>query len=208
MEIEKFKVLIQFLLVFRRSGDVLFHHYAHRLRGYTATSVEKFDQANPVCKCSTFVKSLLVAPWSLTLAGLKLAGANSKPHDYKQRYKKLRPFRKRVSRKNRLRISDEKNFYSSLHQTTPWHTRPLNARIEIKTVEIGKTRTKNANTDMFNFYVVLAGCDTAGLPRAGENSKPHHCRKSAKTKIAEHSENMGFNGKTVWRFQTKKKQKH
>ena len=42
-------------------------------------TVEKFDLANPVCKCSTFVKSLLVAPWSLTLAGLILAGAKSKP---------------------------------------------------------------------------------------------------------------------------------
>ena len=51
-------------------------------------TVEKIDLANPVCKCSTFVKSLLVAPWSLTLAGPILAGANSKPHDYKQKYKK------------------------------------------------------------------------------------------------------------------------
>jgi len=51
-------------------------------------TVKKFDLANPVCKCSTFVKFLLVAPWSLTLAGLILAGANSKPHDYKQKYKK------------------------------------------------------------------------------------------------------------------------
>ena len=48
---------------------------------------------------------------------------------------------------------------------------------------------------MFNFYVVLPGCDTAGLPRAGENSKPHHYKKS--TKIEGPSENMCFNGKTV-----------
>ena len=51
-------------------------------------TVEKFNPANPVSKCSSFVKSLLVAPWSLTLAGLILAGAYSKPHDYKQKYKK------------------------------------------------------------------------------------------------------------------------
>ena len=38
MEIEKSKVLIQFLLIFRRSGDVLFFVYARRLRGYTATA--------------------------------------------------------------------------------------------------------------------------------------------------------------------------
>ena len=38
MEMEKSKVLIQFLLVFRESGDVLFFLYARRLRGYTATT--------------------------------------------------------------------------------------------------------------------------------------------------------------------------
>ena len=37
MEMEKSKVLIQFLLIFRQSGDVLFFLYARRLRGYTAT---------------------------------------------------------------------------------------------------------------------------------------------------------------------------
>ena len=37
MEIETSKVLIQFLLIFRQSGDVLFFLYARRLRGYTAT---------------------------------------------------------------------------------------------------------------------------------------------------------------------------
>ena len=42
MEIEKSKVLIQFLLIFRQSGDVLFFLYARRLRGYTATIVLNF----------------------------------------------------------------------------------------------------------------------------------------------------------------------
>ena len=37
MEMEKSKVLIKFLLIFRQSGDVLFFLYARRLRGYTAT---------------------------------------------------------------------------------------------------------------------------------------------------------------------------
>ena len=37
MEIENSKVLIQFPLIFRQSGDVLFFLYAGRLRGYTAT---------------------------------------------------------------------------------------------------------------------------------------------------------------------------
>ena len=39
MEIEKSKVLIQFPLIFRQSGDVLSFLYARRLRGYTATGV-------------------------------------------------------------------------------------------------------------------------------------------------------------------------
>ena len=37
MEMEKSKVLIQFLLIFRQFRDVLFFLYASRLRGYTAT---------------------------------------------------------------------------------------------------------------------------------------------------------------------------
>ena len=40
MEMEKSKVLIQFLLIFRQSGDVLFFLYARRLRGYTATQTQ------------------------------------------------------------------------------------------------------------------------------------------------------------------------
>ena len=43
MEIEKSKVLMQFLLFFRQSGDVLSFLYARRLRGYTATDVKTFD---------------------------------------------------------------------------------------------------------------------------------------------------------------------
>ena len=37
IEIEKCKVSLQFLLVFRKPGDVLFFPYARRFRGYTAT---------------------------------------------------------------------------------------------------------------------------------------------------------------------------
>ena len=56
---------------------------------------------------------------------------------------------------------------------------------------------------MFNFYVLLTGRDTAGLSHKGENSKPHHYKKG--TKIERPSENMGFNGKSVSRFQTNKR---
>ena len=37
MEMEKSKVLIQFLVIFRQFGDVLSFLYARKLRGYTAT---------------------------------------------------------------------------------------------------------------------------------------------------------------------------
>ena len=61
---------------------------------------------------------------------------------------------------------------------------------------------------MFNCYVVLAGHDK--VTDAGRASK---CRRKLKapslqtksTKNEGPSENMGFNGKTVLRFQTKKK---
>ena len=53
-------------------------------------------------------------------------------------------------------------------------------QLKIKLLEHGKTRTENASPDMFNFYVVLVGRDTAGLPRAGENSKPYHYKKVQK----------------------------
>ena len=59
-------------------------------------------------------------------------------------------------------------------------------------LELCKTRTKKSSTDMFIFYVVLAGRDTAGLLDKGEYSKPHRYRKS--TKIEGPSENMFFNG--------------
>ena len=53
MEIEKSKVLIQFLLICRRSGDILFFVYARRLPGYTATT-SIFNFSNQFCN---FVKT-------------------------------------------------------------------------------------------------------------------------------------------------------
>ena len=35
---------------------------------------------------------------------------------------------------------------------------------------------------MFNFYVVWAGRDTAGIPHKGKNSKPHHYKKRYKNR--------------------------
>ena len=48
MEIEKSKVLIQFLLIFRQSGDVLFFLFARRLRGYTATTGNQVVAPTPI----------------------------------------------------------------------------------------------------------------------------------------------------------------
>ena len=42
MEMEKSKVLIQFLVFFRQFGDVFSSLYARRLRGYTATLTKIF----------------------------------------------------------------------------------------------------------------------------------------------------------------------
>ena len=55
-------------------------------------------------------------------------------------------------------------------------------QLKLKLLEHGKTRTNNASPKMFNFYVALPGCDTAGLPRAGENSKLHLYKKKYKNR--------------------------
>ena len=61
---------------------------------------------------------------------------------------------------------------------------------------------------MFNFYVVLAGHD-----KVSDAGRATTCRRKLKapslqtknTKNEGPPENMGFKGKTVWRFQTKKR---
>ena len=64
---------------------------------------------------------------------------------------------------------------------------------------------------MYNFYVVLAGHDMVT-----DASRATTCRRKFKapslqtncTKNEGPPENMGFKGKTVWRFQTKKKNRN
>ena len=64
---------------------------------------------------------------------------------------------------------------------------------------------------MFNFYVVLAGHD-----KVSDAGRATTCRRKLKapslqtksTKNEVPPENMGFKGKTVWRFQTKKKNRN
>ena len=64
---EKFKVLIQFLLIFRQSGDVLFFLFARRFRGYTATVSEWVSSALRQLSLSTRSKV-----WSLQKCCLDL----------------------------------------------------------------------------------------------------------------------------------------
>ena len=79
-------------------------------------------------------------------------------------------------------------------------------QLKLKLFELGKTRTNNASPDLFNFYVVLVGCDTAGLPRAGENSKPHHYKEVQKKKNL--PKTCVLTGKQFEDFRRKKEQKH
>ena len=76
-----------------------------------------------------------------------------------------------------------------------------------KLLKLSKTRDMKSSPDMFNFYVVLARPD-----KVSDAGRVTTCRRKFKapslqtkgTKIERSPENMGFNGKKVWRFQTKK----
>ena len=62
---------------------------------------------------------------------------------------------------------------------------------------------------MFNFYVVLAGHDKVSDATMCRLKIKAPSLQTKSTKNEGPPENMGFKGKTVWRFQTKKKeQKH
>ena len=175
----------------------------------------RLELRSQVLTCSTFMQSLLVMTWSLTLAGLPRVGAKSKPHDYKQKIQKMKDLPKTwISSKNRLKISDEKKNISSLDQTTAWKTRPVNATnedgpcnqeelnstklekkgIQIKTVEICNTRTKKPSLDKLNFYLLSAVRDTVT-----DNDSSNTCRIKVKapslktnTKNERPSVNMAF----------------
>ena len=61
---------------------------------------------------------------------------------------------------------------------------------------------------MFNFYVVYAGHDTVTDAGRATTRRRKFKAPSLKTKCTKKEgppENMGFKGKTVWRFQTKKR---
>ena len=61
---------------------------------------------------------------------------------------------------------------------------------------------------MFNLYVVLTSLDTVTVVDRAAIFRLNFNSLSLKTKSTKNegpSENMGFNGKTVWRFQTEKR---
>ena len=78
-------------------------------------------------------------------------------------------------------------------------------------LELCKTRAKKSSPDMFNFYVVLAGHDIVTDTDRATTCRCKFKAPSLQTKSRKnegHSENMGFNGKTIWSFQAKKKNKN
>ena len=81
MEMEKSKVLIQFLLFFRQSGDVLFFLYARRLRGYTATVFtpkKKHQKKKPPSQINeSFTDFLIGAITPANVAENKMVGTQS-----------------------------------------------------------------------------------------------------------------------------------
>ena len=72
-------------------------------------------------------------------------------------------------------------------------------QLKLKLLEVGKTRTKMASFDMFNFYVVLASHD-----KVSDGGRATSCRRKFKapslqtksTKTEGPPESMGFNGKS------------
>ena len=73
-------------------------------------------------------------------------------------------------------------------------------QFKIKLLEHGKTRTKNASPDMFNFYVVLAGHDKVTDASMTTTCKQKFKAPSLQTKSTKNEgppENMSFKGKLV-----------
>ena len=80
-------------------------------------------------------------------------------------------------------------------------------RFKSKLLELWKSGTKKWSPDMFNFYVVLADHD-----KVTDDRRPTTCRCNFKapplltksTRNEGHFGNIGFHGKIIWRFQSKK----
>ena len=81
-----------------------------------------------------FCEVFLVAPWSLTLAGIILAGANSKLNDYEQSTKNEKPSENEFHGKTvlRFRTKKEQKHYSRPFKKPQWDTRTLKLSIEYR----------------------------------------------------------------------------
>ena len=118
----------------------------------------------------------------VTLAGLPRAGANSKPHDYKQNVQKMKGLLNKMSFNGetvwRFQTKKFKNSTPPKEnkKTTTLQGRKLNIKqvattklteaklkkaFRIKLFELCKTRTKKSSPDLINFYVISAGLDLA-----------------------------------------------
>ena len=83
----------------------------------------------------------------------------------------------------------------------------LKKAFTLKLLELCKTRTNKASPDMFSFYAVLPSHDkvtvAGGATTCGRKLKASSLQTKGTKKGP--SENMGFNGKTVWNFRRKKR---
>ena len=162
-------------------------------------------------------------------AGLPLAGANSKLHNYKQKWQKMKDLPKlRVSTwkpfEDFRRKKRTKTLFSTFQKQPsgkqgPW-ARQLNKALvksklnknrkkafSSKLLYLCKTRTKKSSPDMFNCYVVLAGRDMVI-----DASRSSTCRRKIKapslqTKVTKNegsSEIKGFTKKPLQQFREKK----
>ena len=78
----------------------------------------------------------------------------------------------------------------------------------MKLSELCKNRSKKSNPDMFNFYVVLTSHDTVtdvGRAPTFRRNFNSSLLQTKSTKNERPFENMDFNGKPVWRFQTERR---
>ena len=166
--------------------------------------------------------------WPMTLAGLRRAGAFSKPHDYKQNVQKKKGFLKKwvltgkqfedfrqkssqipllPRRTKKTTTPQGRKLNMNQVATTKLSQAKLKKAFRIKLFELCKTTTKQSSPDLFNSYKISAGHDM--LNNAGRATT---CWRKLKapwlqtkcTKNEGPSKKMSFNGKQFENFKPKK----
>ena len=82
----------------------------------------------------------------------------------------------------------------------------LKKAFRMKVFELCKTRSKKSNPDLFNFYVISAGHDMAidaGSATTCRRNFKAPWLETERTKNEGRFKKVSFNGKSIWRFQTK-----